>query len=412
MPPAIRPIRPEELQAWFEAAATAFYVWQTDPTADAEARRETFDFDRVIGAFDGETIVGTFRTFTTPLTLPGGARVPVSAVTAVTVRPTHRRRGTLSRLIADHVSHAVQRKEVASVLIASEWPIYGRFGFGPATWNARWTVRTRAARFTVGPIGSIEFVPVAEALEILPDLYDACAAAQAGEIGRPPHRWHFDLGLRELPGRPRWRGQVAIHRDDAGRADGFARFHGEENWTEGIPDNVLVLDELRATSLAVEIDLWRLLAQMDLTATVRADTRRELEPLPWFLEDARAARASGRQDFLWLRPLDVPRLLGERGYDRDGDLVLEVLDDVGGAPGPAAGRYRLKVRGGTAMCERSDADPDLSIEARHLGAASLGGTRLADAARAGGAIEHRAGALREADALLRTVEAPWCSTWF
>lgn len=408
----IRPIRPDELQAWFEANATAFYVWQTDPAGAAEARRDQFDFDRVIGAFEDETIVGTFRTFTTPLTLPGGARVPVNAVTAVTVRPTHRRRGTLSRLIDDDVRRAAGRGDVASILIASEWPIYGRFGYGPATWTARWTLRTRAARFAGEPVGTFEFVSVATAREILPDLYDACAAAQPGEIGRPAHRWEYDLGLRELPGRPRWRGQVLVHRDDAGRLDGYARFHGEESWTEGIPDNVLILDELHATGPAVEVELWRFLAQMDLTATIRADTRRELEPLPWVLADARAARVTMRSDFLWVRPLDVERVLRERRYERDGELVLAVTDTVGGAQGPAAGRYRLRVREGSATCERTKAKPHLTVDARHLGAASLGGTRLVDATRGGGATEHRAGALLEADGLLRTAEAPWCSTWF
>ena len=408
----IRPIRPDELEAWFEAQSTAFYIWQTDPVAAAEARRDTFDFDRVIGAFDGDTIVGTFRTFQTSLTLPGGARIPVRAVTAVSVRPTHRRRGTLSRLIADDVQRAAGRDEVASILIASEWPIYGRFGYGPATWQAQWTLRTTAARFTVAPVGTVEFVPLAKATELVPDLYDAAAAAQPGEIGRPAHRWPYDLGLREWPGRPRWRGQIAIHRDADGRPDGYARFHGEEKWVDMAPEHAMILDELRATNVEAEVDLWRFLAQMDLTAVIKAEVRREVEPFAWYLEDARAARVSSRSDFLWVRPFDVPRLLGARRYERDGELVLEVVDAVDGQQGPAAGRYRLVVSDGEATCERTRSARELTIEARALGAASLGGTRLADVARAGSAVEHREGALREADALLRTADVPWCSTWF
>ena len=89
-----------------------------------------------------------------------------------------------------------------------------------------------------------------------------------------------------------------------------------------------------------------------------------------------------------------------------------MTDVVDGRPGPAAGRYRLEVRDGEATCERTDAAPDLTLEARQLGAASLGGTRLVDATRAGGATEHRAGALREADLLFRTADPPWCATWF
>lgn len=100
------------------------------------------------------------------------------------------------------------------------------------------------------------------------------------------------------------------------------------------------------------------------------------------------------------------------GTFREATLVVQVTDIVDGRPGPAAGRYRLEVRDGTATCERTDAEPDLGLEARQLGAASLGRTSLVDVTRQGGATEHRAGALREADLLFRAADPPWCSTWF
>ena len=52
------------------------------------------------------------------------------------------------------------------------------------------------------------------------------------------------------------------------------------------------------------------------------------------------------------------------------------------------------------------------MDARALGAAYLGGARLRDAVLLQGADEHRPGALAEADALLRTVDPPWCSSQF
>jgi predicted acetyltransferase len=174
----------------------------------------------------------------------------------------------------------------------------------------------------------------------------------------------------------------------------------------------MLLDEMHGVTPAAEVELWRFLAQMDLTALIKAENRRASEPLTWFLADARAARPSGRSEFLWVRPLDVPRLLSARGYERDAPLVREVEDVVDGRPGPAAGRYRLDVRDGHGTCEATKADPDLTVEVRHLGATSLGGTGLVDAARAGGATEQRPGALREADLLFRTAQPPWCSTWF
>jgi predicted acetyltransferase len=412
VPQTIRTVRPEELPAWFEAFGSAFYMWLFDPHAQAAIRREHFDPDRIVGAYEGGTIVGTFRSFASQLTLPGGARVPVNAVSGVSVRPTHRRRGTLSRLIADDVRRSVARGDAASVLISAEWPIYGRFGYGPATWHTRWTLRSRAARLDVGPVGSIEFIDALTARRLIPELYDRYAAGQPGELARPDYRWDEALGLVEISGRPRWRGSVVVHRDESGELDGYARYHGEEVWEEMVADNVLVVDELHALTEAAEIDLWRFLAQMDLTTTIRADTRREREPVRWYLADGRAAHAGGLVDFLWLRPLDVARLLGERTYERDGEITIEVADLVEGKPGPAAGTYRLDVRDGVATCGRTDAAPELRLEARALGSAILGGTRLIDACRAGGATEHGAGALDLADALLRTADPPWCSTWF
>jgi predicted acetyltransferase len=413
MPTTVRPIRDDELTEWFEASGAAFYIWQNyDPAAVAGVRRDTWDLDRVIGAFEGDRITGTFRTFGVQLTLPGGARVPVSAVSGVTVLPTHRRRGTLTKLVADDLARAKARGDAAAILISAEWPIYGRFGYGPATWHARWTVRVRAARLAGAPTGAVELVQPLEARKLLPEIYERYAAGQAGEITRPDDRWDYDLGIVELPGRPRWRGSIAIHRDAAGELDAYARYHGEEVWEEGIPDNRMHLDELHGVTVEAELELWRYLVQVDLTATIRADTRREREPLQWFLDDARAARVTDLSDFLWVRPMDVERLLGERAYDRDGALVLEIADVVDGQPGPAAGRYRLEVRDGAATCRRTDAAPELTLDVGHLGAAILGGTRLIDASRAGGATEHRPGALAEADALLRTADAPWCTSWF
>lgn len=412
MPRTVRPVTREELPAWFEAFGTAFYIWANDPHAMAAFRGDVMDLDRTLGAFEDGAIVGTYRSFPTRLTVPGGARMPADAVSAVSVRPTHRRRGILTRMITDDLRRSVDRGEIVSILIAAEWPIYGRFGYGPATWQVRLSLRARAASFILAPTGRIEVVDALAARQLLPAIYDEYAAAQPGEIERPDHRWDRELGLAEVPGQPKWKGQVAIHRDDTGRPDGYARFRGEENWVDMIPDHKMIVDELHGVTDAADVDLWRHLAQMDLTASITAEVRREHEPMHWALADPRQAQAAGRTDFLWVRILDVAGALEARRYDRDGAMVLEILDELGGEPGPAAGRYRLDVRDGVATCTRADAPADLTIDVRHLGAAYLGGTRLVDAARAGGTTEHRAGALGEADRLFRTAAEPWCSTWF
>jgi predicted acetyltransferase len=412
MPTTIRPITADELPAWFEAFGTAFYIWASDPHAAAASRGPHMDLDRSLAAFEDDRIVGTYRSFPTRLTVPGGARLGVGAVSAVSTRPTHRRQGILTRLITRDLWASAERGEAASILIAAEWPIYGRYGYGPATWQAQWTLHNRAAGFGLPPVGTIEILDALAARQLVPAIYEAYVAATPGAIDRPDHRWDGDLGLVDTPGRPKWKGQVIVHRDPGGRPDGYARFHGEENWVDMRPEHKMLVDELHGATAEAELDLWRHLAQMDLTATITAEVRREHEPMQWVLANPRAAQVTGRADFLWLRLLDIEQALAARTYEHDGDLILEITDVLDGKPGPAAGTYRLSVQGRTATCSRTDANADLTIDVRALGAAYLGGTRLADAARAGGTTEHRAGALSDADRLFRTADEPWCSTWF
>ena len=409
----VRVIDPADYPAWFEALETAFFVWgRNDHEATAALRREKVDLTRVRGAYEGATITGTFRSFGSELTVPGGGTIPAGAVTAVTVRPTHRRRGILTAMVAADLRASVELGEVASVLIAAEYPIYGRFGYGHATNRANWTVRTRAARLVGEATGSVEILEPAAALPILPGIFERYRRSQPGEVLLPDYHWGLELGLEDWSPNPRFKGFVAVHRDAGGEPDAYARYHGDEKWDEGIPDNVLVLDELHAATPEAEREMWRYLTSMDLIATIKASSRSVADPLPWWLTDARAARITAIDDHLWVRILDVERALSARTYESDGVLIVEVADVLSGQAGPAAGRYRLVARDGVGSCERTTAEPDLTLTVRALGSAYLGGIRLVDAGRSGGIVGHHPGTLLAADRLFRTAATPWCSTFF
>src|SRR4051812_40613740 len=128
----VRAVRREEIADWLACTRVGFHSDPPrDPAAVAERFAERVDLARTFGAFDLGRPVATYRSFATELTVPGGF-VAACAVSAVTVLPTHRRRGLLSRLMRDDLAAARERGEPVAVLIASEWPIYGRFGFGAA----------------------------------------------------------------------------------------------------------------------------------------------------------------------------------------------------------------------------------------------------------------------------------------
>src|SRR5207302_10787523 len=112
------------------------------------------------------------------------------------------------------------------------------------------------------------------------------------------------------------------------------------------------------------VALWRYLLGVDLT--VRVDARVPVDdPLLHLLTDVRAAAPTAR-DQLYVRIVDAGRALAGRRYGTPVDAVLEVDD----AFSPwNAGRWRLSGGPEGAVCDRTDAEPDLGLSARELGAA-------------------------------------------
>ena len=401
----------DELPAVMRVMNAAFLETQ-DADLQAAFVADYWDLDRVWTADDDGRLVGTFRTWGTELTVPGGAQLPASAISAVTVQPTHRRRGVLTGMMRAAQAAARDAGEACMLLYASEWPIYGRYGFGPAVETTEIVLDTRGVSFPgVTPPGSIELIERAAAEPIVREVFDAHRREQVGAIRRLDRRWRVDLGLKDIPWQPPFRGWVALHRDPDGVVDGFARYHPEARWTDRRPDNTLIVDELIARSPGAYAGLWRFLAEVDLVTSLRAGFRRADEPLKWLLADARHVRETERGEGLWCSLLDVPRALAARRYERAGSLVIELVgrSDEGR---PTRARVGLDASPDGATARESDASPDLTIAASALGAAYLGGTPLRLAVLAAGVDEHREGALAEADALFRTLDQPWCTTFF
>ncbi len=381
---------------------------QTDVVDDAEWVKATLTpLDRVVAAFDGSTIVATFHSFPTPLTMPGGRVIPAGAVTAVTCRPTHRRQGLLTRIITDDLVASRDRGEVADVLIAAEWPIYGRFGYGPATMSTSFELDA-TARFAEPGAGSVEFVDDATFRTEAPAIYERVRLDRAGMIGRDDLRWDALADLRRRPEDKPWGGFRLLCRDDDGVAQAWASYKVESRTTDGRPNGTADVADLCGATPAAEARLWRFLTELDLIATVKAVDRPVDDVLPWLLTDARAAKPSGARDFLWVRPLDVAALLAARDYTTAGRVVLEVVDDQQ----LSAGRFELDASPSGVSCDATTRSADLTLPVKALGAASLGGIRLSTLHAAGWLDEHVPGSVAVADGVLAWPVSPWCNTWF
>jgi predicted acetyltransferase len=405
----IRSIAPDGFEAAVEVISSAF-LDRPDVAKVATYLRDRWIPERAWVAYDGLRACGTFNSWPTELTVPGGAMLSVAAVSAVTVLPTHRRRGVLTAMAASAHAAIRERGEVAGILYSAEYPIYGRFGYGPATRTGTLTLNVQRTGFRGARTGRVELVVPDESIrDAVREVHEAWRMRRAGEIKRRPSSFDVRLGLEEEPWSGRWKGFVALHRDAAGKVTGYARYKTQPKWDENMPRAVVEVDELYGLTDEAYDALWRYLGEMDLVATVKAEGRPTDERLPWLLTNARAARMSDLADGLWVRLFDVPKALEARTYATAGSLVLEVVGD--GADG-ASSRVVLDAGPEGATCRPTSRDADLVVPVAALGAAYLGGTRLRDAVVATGFEEPTPGALALADRLFRTADEPWCSTGF
>jgi predicted acetyltransferase len=408
MPIEIRRATEDEVVPWLESLTTAF-LDRPDVAVMAPQVIPNWDFSRLWGAFDGR-VVGTLRSWATELTVPGGAHVPATALSAVSVLPTHRRRGILRSMLAAEQDAARERGEIVGLLYASEATIYGRFGYGTAVTSCDWTIDTRSTSLLGGDASRVSFAPIDETTrDTMRNLFDEYRKHRLGEIRRRDFTFGLDLGLLAFAWETPWKGWLILHRDADGRPDGFVRYSAESKWTDGIPRSIVKVQDFVALDDAAHDDLWRFLFDIDLVSTIQAGRRRLDERITWLLSNPRAAVASDIGDGLHVALLDLPAALAARTYGRAAGLVIEVIE-----ADPSTRRTRLRLEAGEdgARCAVTEASPDLTLHADALGAAYLGGSRLAHAVLARGFDEHRAGSLALADALFRTLDEPSCLTFF
>ena len=395
---------------WVASNARGFLEDVEVAAEEGEQVRSEIEFGRSLGAFDGDVLVGKTYAISLSMSVPGGD-LPTAGVTAVTVSPTHRRRGILTELTRRQLDDIRERGEPLAALTASESLIYGRFGYGMAAQADRVSIDRRHTDFVPGvpavPGGEIRFVTPDAARERWPPLYERLREARPGMIARSPAWWGaFVIPHGEKPEAGFTRRQYVEYRGHSG-LEGYASYAVRADSAEGIARGSLRLHELAAMNPAAEAALWRYVFGVDLIETIEAHNRPPDDPLVWMLADPRRLRRL-RLDTLWLRIMDVPAALEGRTYPADGRLVLDVRDPFGPW---AAGRVEIDVEDGAARCRPSAAPGDLTLGAGDLAAVYLGGVAPTVLARAG-LIEGSSDALRLADALFAWHTAPWCADQF
>jgi predicted acetyltransferase len=396
----VRPIDEAGIAAFVDTFEAA-WGWASDD----ERRRHTGSVvasESPLAAHVGGELAGTAMSFSLELTVPGLVALPMAGVSYVAVHPLRRRRGVMRALMRYQIDDLHARGVPVAGLGASEAGIYGRFGYGPATWDSSWRLTRGAARHLAdsGDACRLELVDERTARDVFPAIHDQARRSQVGDVRTYRGRWH-DLIERGK--------QFVLSRDQDGRASGYAIYRlVRDDWYSA--DGTVIVDHLIACSDDAYRGLWAYLADMDLTDSVVASGRPEHEPLRWALPDSRQLAIIGVHDHLWLRLVDLPAALSGRRYAAEGSLVLEVTDPF--CPWNE-GRWLLEGGPDGAECRpaASTDGVDLRLDTAALGSLFLGGTSVTELVRAG-RVAAGLVSVRRASQMFGSGTDPWCSTEF
>jgi predicted acetyltransferase len=397
VPVEIRNPSEDELRAAMRAGEAAFGEEQHE--GEFERFSKMLPCDRWFAAYDGDRPVGTTTSFPFRLTVPGG-ELAAGGVTWVGVLPSHRRRGILRELMKRQLEDLRDRGEPLAILYASEPLIYGRFGYGVAAPSVSMDGET--ARFVYrddpGPTGSVRIVDAAEALQLLPEVYDTVRRDVPGFVARDSVVWE----LTRLADPEHWRRGsgpkffAVIELD--GAAVGYAIYRVKSDWQEGYSQSQVRLVEAIATSPAATRELYRFIYGIDLV--VRVQGRYDPgSPLFLMVTDPRSLHLRVSEG-LWLRFVDLEAALAGRTYTGDDAVVIEVEDSF--CPWNA-GRWRV----GQSV-ERTDDEADLELDTADLASVYLGAFDFNELGAAERVRELKPGALQRATDLFRTPRPPYC----
>ncbi|AOF94324.1 GNAT family N-acetyltransferase [Sinorhizobium sp. RAC02] len=279
-----------------------------------------------LGGFEGDILRGVVNGYDSSITLPGGRRVRHLSVTHVGVSPDATRRGIARQLIVEQLRRARSEGYVVAGLRASDTGIYGRYGYGIASWSVRHELDlTRAELATTTPREELRIVDARENFPLFRQIADSDPTPRATTLSRWDGWWAMQE-FRTIHGTTPYH---AVVFGPEGNERGYLRFHIEpsDNWFTS-SQRTVIIDDL----IAHDDEAWRGLIghlfTQDILHRAVFPSQPVDDPLPLFLRNPRTLEISGQRDESWIRPLNLAALLSARRFGGTRQVTLAVEDDL------------------------------------------------------------------------------------
>jgi predicted acetyltransferase len=409
MPNEYRRLRNDD--EWHAHSRIAEYAFNGNAHNDeAIAWRERwYERDWLLAAFDGQEMVAGLAAIPFEMRI-NGAGIPLGGIASVSSLPERRRAGYVGGLMRASLKAMREAGQPLSALYTPHYSLYRRFGWEEASRILSYSFPPKLMRTRLpAPKGAYRRVS-AEDWRELDALYRASIADHNGAMLRP-ERWWRTQEMTTWRGEPR---DAVIWSDGAGEPRGYAVYRSSHQPIAGSHhgETTLRVQDWAALDAGAYAALLTYLLSHDLATRIVMLASTDEPFAAAFQEPEHLEEPQRAWPGIMLRLVDVERAIEVRPAlpQASGKGVVIALTDES-APWNA-GTWRVEAAEGAMRAERTDALPELEMDARALAPIYNGFIKPAEAVRVGQARAHRAEALAAAADIFSVSHAPFTADDF
>lgn len=389
-----------------DVEARAFY---NTPSAErSEVMRKLVPPEwTVVAAVDGK-IVATVRTVPQARRFHG-ATMRFGAVGPVACLAPYRRRGLVGQLLTLALQRMRERGQVLSGLHTPHDALYRRYGWERAEAKVSYSFEPKSVRFRFRSAGG-RTEPGTGDWQRLDRIYREKTRDANGAFVRGEAWWKFAVMGRFGDQSKLIENDAVIWVDEQGHDQGYVIYMNRNmaprgNWT---PQEVWIRD-FQALTADAYLGLWEHMLTHDLADKISGDMH-PADPFRQICEDPFQVDI-GEPEGAMLRVVDVEQAFAHRPFvgSRPAALTAQIEDRN---LEWNRGTWRIEGAEGQMRAERTDAAPDVQMDANALAALFTGLMKPRVAVTTGFARLNRPEALAEMEQAFAVLDAPYCPDYY
>ena len=337
-----------------------------------------------------------------------GFGIQVDGVTDVGTLPQHRRKGIVRKLVEDRLRHSYESEQYASILWASMGAIYQRFGYGLAStqMECRFDPRYSQFEFDEPDDGITRMIDREVGLPIVRSIHRQYIENSTLMLHRADEMWNRRWPKKRVI-------HCAVHYNAADEPDGYI-LYGTKDWKsrpqdEIGPDQEMNIYDRAWLNMNAYRSLWQFICSHDLVG--RVEFLAALDDPAWLTLLEPRVLLPKLYDGLWLRIVDLGKLLEHRTYATEGECVFTLVEDIE-CPWNI-GTYHLQTDGAnTTVTKSTKKGGDFTITPNGMASLLSGQSPLSLLARVGRAQVHNEKKVVHVNTMFTTMSMPFCVDHF